>query len=146
MSRIERSALVRRSAAQMFSLVNEVEEYPQTFAWCSAAQVLDRDDQQMLARLELRFSGMRASFTTRNTWVPDARIDLALVEGPFSKLTGSWRFDALADDACRVSLLLDFEFAGRLVGGALASGFRGLADRLVDDFVAAARRAATAGA
>jgi ribosome-associated toxin RatA of RatAB toxin-antitoxin module len=46
----------------------------------------------------------------------------------------------LTDEASKVSLLLDFEMAGKLVGSALAGGFRSLADRLVDDFVAEARR------
>jgi len=142
MSRIERSALVRVSAATMFALVNEVEGYPARFAWCAGAAVLERDDASMLARLDLRIGAMRSSFTTRNIWVADQSINLALVEGPFSDLSGGWRFDALAADACRVSLVLDFEFAGRLVGGALASGFRGLADHLVDDFVRAAKREA----
>ena len=33
-----------------------------------------------------------------------------------------------------MSLNLDFDVAGALVGNALALGFQGLADRLVDDF------------
>ena len=36
-------------------------------------------------------------------------------------------------------IVIDYSPA-RLLGGVLASGFRGLADRLVDDFVVAARR------
>lgn len=140
MSRIERSALVRCSASRMFTLVNEISGYPARFAWCVSAEELERGDASMLAKLDLRFAGMKASFTTRNTWVQDEQIELALVDGPFSALSGRWQFDALAEDACRVALLLDFDFAGRLVGGALASGFRSLADRLVDDFVNAARR------
>lgn len=139
MSRVERSALVRRSAAQMFALVNEVEAYPRRFPWCAAAEVLGRGESEMLARLDLRLGGLRVALVTRNTWLADARIDLRLVEGPFSSLSGAWRFEPLAEDACKVSLLLDFEVVGKLVGGALASGFRGLADRLVDDFVRAAR-------
>jgi len=138
-SRVERSALVRRSAARLFGLVNEVEGYPRRFAWCDAASVISRGEREMIARLDLRIGGMPIGFTTRNTWVPDERLDIRLVDGPFSALSGGWRFEALAEDACKVSLRLDFEMAGRLVGGALASGFRGLADRMVDDFVRAAR-------
>ncbi len=140
MSRVERSALVRCSAQRMFDLVNEVEAYPQLFDWCVTAQVLERDERQMLARLDVRVGGLRIAFSTRNTWEGGRRIDLALVEGPFRALSGQWRFEPLADDACRVALQLDFDVAGKLVGGALATGFRGLADRMVDDFVAAARR------
>ena len=141
MSRVERSAIVRRSAADMFRLVDDVEAYPRRFAWCEGSAVLQRDETMRIARLDLRLAGMRASFTTRNEVEADRRITLALVEGPFSDLRGSWDFLPLAAEACRVSLLLDFEVAGRWLGGALASGFRSLADRLVDDFVREARRA-----
>lgn len=141
MSRVERSAIVRRSAADMFRLVDDVEAYPRRFAWCEGSAVLQREESFRIARLDLRLAGMRASFTTRNEVEADRRITLALVEGPFSDLRGSWDFLPLAEDASRVSLLLDFEVAGRWLGGALASGFRSLADRLVDDFVREARRA-----
>lgn len=142
MSRVERSALIRQDASRMFALVNEVGDYPRRFDWCSAARVLERDASSMLARLDLKVAGMALGFTTRNRWQDARRIELTLVEGPFRRLAGAWSFDPLAEDACKVSLRLDFEVAGRLVGSALARGFRGLADRLVDDFVRAAAREA----
>lgn len=140
MSRIERSALVRVSAEHMFRLVDEVEAYPRRFNWCESSALLSQDETQRVARLGVRMAGMRLSFTTRNTVIPGERIDLQLVEGPFQSLAGAWTFTALAEQACRVSLSLDFEVAGKLMGGALAAGFRGFADHLVDDFVRAARQ------
>ena len=44
------------------------------------------------------------------------------------------------EDRHEVGLVLDFEFAGRFVSSALALGFQGLADRMVDDFVRTARQ------
>ena len=44
--------------------------------------------------------------------------------------------------SCKVTLTLDFEPQSRLLAPALALGFQGLADRMVDDFV----RIADAGA
>ena len=140
MSRIDRSALVRVPSAQMFRLVDDVEAYPRRFNWCEASQLLFRSEFERVARLDVRMAGLRISFTTRNSLEPERRIGLQLVEGPFQKLSGEWRFTALGDQACRVELQLDFEVAGKLMGGALAAGFRGLADRLVDDFVRAARQ------
>lgn len=140
MSRVERSALVRRSAAAMFRLVDDVEAYPRRFAWCEGSAVLQRDERVRVARLDVKLAGVRASFTTRNEVEADRRIAMTLVEGPFTDLHGAWEFTELAEDASRVSLALDFEVAGRWLGGALATGFRSLADRMVDDFVREARR------
>lgn len=139
MSRVERSALVARPSSLLFDLVNEVEDYPRRFAWCESASVLERDESQMLARLQLKMGALSLSFTTRNRLQRPDAIELTLVDGPFRKFSGWWRFTALTEEACKVSLVLDFEVAGRVVGSALAVGFHGLADRLVDDFCRAAR-------
>ena len=64
---IRRSAIVGRSDAQMFTLVNDVEAYPRRFKWCVSAQVSDRTDSALTARMEMRVGGMTQEFTTRNT-------------------------------------------------------------------------------
>ncbi|HUD41921.1 MAG TPA: type II toxin-antitoxin system RatA family toxin [Dokdonella sp.] len=139
MTHISRSALVRYTPRQMFDLVNDVEAYPSRFRWCSAAQVLERDEAGITARLDLRLAGIVQSFTTRNLNLPPDRIQMRFVDGPFKTLEGVWAFQALGEAGSKVSLTLDFEFASRLAGAALRIGFQGLADRMVDDFCRVAR-------
>jgi ribosome-associated toxin RatA of RatAB toxin-antitoxin module len=139
MTQIRRHALVRHSAARMFALVNEVGDYPRRFSWCEGAEVIERSPDLMVARMDLRLGALRASLTTRNTLVEPTRITLQLVDGPFRALKGHWHFHSLEEDACKVSLDLDFE-AGGLFGTALAIGFQALADHLVDDFCREADR------
>ncbi len=137
---IRRSALVRYSPAQMFDLVNEVEAYPKRFAWCAGVNVLERGQDVLVARLDLKFAGFRQSFTTRNALEPPTRLHMTLVDGPFRSLDGVWTFTALGDAGCKVAFALDFEYAGRLGGGAVKLGFQGLAGRMVDDFCREADR------
>mgnify|MGYP003520651129 FL=1 len=101
--------------------------------------MLERSDELMLARLELRIAGIRSAFTTRNTLEMPHRISMQLEEGGFKHLRGEWIFHALSEDACKVSLSLDFE-AGSLLAPAFAMGFQGLADKMVDDFCKQADR------
>lgn len=140
MSHIQRSALVPFTAQQMFDLVNDVESYPEYFEWCDGARLLDRGEGWRVAALDVRLGALRASFTTRNVLHAAERIDMTLVEGPFRALSGAWMFRALGEQGSKVSLVLDFEVAGRVVGSALALGFQSLADRMVDDFVRIARQ------
>lgn len=140
MIEIRRSALVKYSPAQMFELVNEVEAYPKRFAWCAAAEVLERGDDVLVARLDLKFAGFRHSFTTRNVLDRPRRLEMHLVEGPFRSLHGTWDFIALGDTGCKVAFALDFDYAGKLGGTALRLGFQGLAGRMVDDFCREAER------
>lgn len=135
MPRIQRSALVGCSAQQIFDLVNDVDSYPRRFDWCDAAQVRERGPDWLVANLEVRLGALKTAFATRNTLIAPERIEMQLVDGPFRALTGVWEFRALGDIGCKVTLSMEFEVAGRLVGSALALGFQHLADRMVDDFV-----------
>ncbi|MDR6094880.1 type II toxin-antitoxin system RatA family toxin [Stenotrophomonas sp. SORGH_AS_0321] len=135
MPTIRRSALVEHSAARMFDLVNDIAAYPQRFRWCSAAQILEQGDQRLVARLDLGLGSFSTWFMTENTLVRPRSIDMQLRDGPFKRLHGRWEFHSLAEDACKVSLELEFEPKSRLLAPALALGFQGLADRMVNDFV-----------
>jgi ribosome-associated toxin RatA of RatAB toxin-antitoxin module len=138
---IRRSAIVGRSDAQMFDLVNDVESYPRRFQWCVGARVDDRAEDALTARLELRIGGMTQAFTTRNSLARPQRIAMRLVDGPFRTLSGSWEFIALGESGCKVALALDFEYSGRLMAPVMRAGFEKLADRMVDEFCREAERA-----
>jgi ribosome-associated toxin RatA of RatAB toxin-antitoxin module len=137
---IRRTALVKHSPAQMFDLVNEVEAYPKRFHWCSGAEVLERGENMLVARLDLKFAGFHHSFTTRNTVDRPKRLQVSLVNGPFRSLEGVWDFIPLGENGCKIAFALDFDYAGRLGGAALKLGFQGLASRMVDDFCREADR------
>jgi ribosome-associated toxin RatA of RatAB toxin-antitoxin module len=139
MIQIRRHALVRQTPERMFDLVNDVEAYPSLFPWCAAARVLQRENDALVARLELRFAGITQAFTTRNTPAHPQRLRMQLVDGPLRALEGEWTFEPLGEDGCKIALALDFDFSGRLTGAALRLGFQGLANRMVDDFCAVAK-------
>lgn len=139
MIEIRRSALVKYTPAQIFDLVNDVEAYPKRFSWCAGAQVLECEGDVLLARLDLKFAGLRQSFTTRNTTERPHRLHMHLVEGPFRRLDGLWEFIPLGEHGCKIGFALDFDYVG-LGAGAIKLGFQGLATRMVEDFSREAAR------
>ncbi len=140
MPTIRRSALVEHSASRMFDLVNDVAAYPRRFSWCDQAQLIEQGEDRLVARLDLGLGSFRTWFTTENTLHRPHSIDMQLRDGPFKRLQGRWEFHSLDEDACKVTLTLEFEPSSRLLGPALALGFQGLADRMVNDFVRVADR------
>lgn len=135
MTQVNRSALVLHSAQQMFDIVNDVKAYPAFLPWCADTELHYEDDNQMEATLHLAKAGLKYSFTTRNQLERPGRIEISLVEGPFSQLSGVWRFEPLSDEACKVSLDLGFEFSGKLTGLAMSKVFNQVATTMVDAFV-----------
>ena len=111
MTVIERSALLAHPVEQVFDLVADIERYPEFLKGCVGADILKRNDDKVTATLRLSREGISHGFTTHNTMQRPHRIDLALVDGPFSHFAGHWSFLALGDDACKTTLQLHFELA-----------------------------------
>ena len=137
---VDKSALVPYSAAQMYSLVNDIEAYPQFLPWCRSSRVLSRSEHQIKATIEMVKGPMHRSFTTCNHLQPQREIQMQLVNGPFRRLDGAWQFISLREDACKVVLRLEFEFANTLLRLSIGPIFNRIADTLVDSFCQRARQ------
>lgn len=135
MTAIHRSALLPHSARDLYQLVNDVESYPHFMEGCVGARVIHSDERHMEARLDLARGGISQSFTTLNTLTPYEQISLALKEGPFERFGGDWRFQQLADEACKVTLDLEFTVRSSLLGAAATRLFERVASNLVDAVV-----------
>lgn len=132
--RVNRSALVPYSAEQMFAVVNDVPRYPEFLPWCKDSEVLSETSDVMIARLTLAKSGLQQDFTTHNELHHPDMIKMGLVSGPFSRLSGEWKFQPLGEDGCRASMHLEFDFSSLLFNMTLAKVFESAADKMVDAF------------
>jgi ribosome-associated toxin RatA of RatAB toxin-antitoxin module len=138
MKSVHKSVLIWYSAEEMFALVTDVESYPQFLPWCDHTSVLSRDEAGMKAEIGISFGGIRQTFTTRNDHVDGREVKLALVDGPFSRLEGCWRFTPVGEGgqrACRIDLQLDYAFRSTALAALVGPVFDRIAGSLVDAFV-----------
>lgn len=131
---LKRNAIVPYSARQMFELVNAIEEYPRFLPWCNSSKVLNRTEEEVVASLEISWKGIHKNFTTRNRLYPYHKMDIDLVNGPLQHLEGIWHFQVLDEMACKVSLDLEFEFAGGFIDRFFQPVFQHIANTLVESF------------
>src|SRR5947207_153353 len=101
MTLIKRNALVAHTQRQMFELVNDVEEYPRFLPWCRKSKIIHQDEKEVVAELEIVWSGIHKSFTTCNHLTPYEGIKISLVQGPFRRLEGEWIFTPLDEEGCK---------------------------------------------
>lgn len=134
MQRIKKTQSVPYSAAQMYALVNDVDQYAEFVPWCVDSTVLQRTDSEVYARLTFASGAITKSFTTQNRLQLNHRIDMSLVDGPFRHLSGFWLFMPDQDSGSVVSLELEFEFSTRLLGVMFGPVFNQVASTLVDAF------------
>jgi len=122
----------------MFALVADVARYPQFLPWCSEGVVLEESEGGMVARVGMSIGGFKKAFTTRNRHVADERIELQLVDGPFSNLDGVWSFKPVGDAsqrACRIEFTLNYGFSSSTLAALVGPVFDKIAGSLVDAFV-----------
>jgi ribosome-associated toxin RatA of RatAB toxin-antitoxin module len=143
MKHVKKSVLLWYSAHEMYTLVTAVPDYPRFLPWCERAEVIESHEGGMTARLHLAYHGVRHAFTTRNEHVPDRSVRVSLIDGPFSKLDGTWDFVPLAtpagdpsgEQACRIELDLRYAFSGIALEAVVSPVFDRIANTLVDAFV-----------
>ena len=134
MKNIQKSALVPYSAAQMFTLVDDIAAYADFLPWCSQSLVVARDTDIVEAELTISYGQLNKTFATRNINTPKNQIEMQLVKGPFKHLNGRWDFCMLGDEGCKVSLDLSFEFSNKLLDLTVGPVFSQIANSLVDAF------------
>jgi ribosome-associated toxin RatA of RatAB toxin-antitoxin module len=141
MKHVKKSVLLWYSPHEMYALVTAVQDYPQFLPWCARAEVLEQHDDGVIARLHLSYLGLRQAFTTRNTDTPDQSVVLRLVDGPFSQLDGSWRFEPVPAEegarakACKIEFELGYTFANSALEALISPVFDRIANTFVDSFV-----------
>ena len=139
MASIQRSALVEYSVEKMFDLVNDIEKYPEFLQSCVKAEVISRNDYEVVGKLCLSKAGIKQEFTTKNLLRRPDAIEMELVEGNFKTFSSRWAFEVLHDNACKVSLYMEFEFDFGLVDFAAEKLLSSTADSLVDSLVSRAK-------
>jgi len=144
MKHVKKSVLLWYSPREMYTLVTAVADYPSFLPWCERAEVLAQSDAGMTARLTLAKGGVRHAFTTRNLHQADTEVQVQLVDGPFSRLDGLWRFLPLgragaAPDgqaqACRIEFDLRYAFASTALEAVVSPVFDRIANTFVEAFV-----------
>ncbi|MCY7317041.1 MAG: type II toxin-antitoxin system RatA family toxin [Rubrivivax sp.] len=140
MKHVRKSILLWYSPAEMYALVTDVKRYPDFLPWCNSAEVVETHTDGVTARLGLAYLGVRHSFTTRNVQVAAESVQVGLVDGPFSQLSGTWLFRPLGrpgneQPACKIEFDLRYAFASPALEAMVSPVFDRIANTLVESFV-----------
>ncbi len=150
---IARSCLLLVPASAAYSVVADIERYPDFLPACQSVRVLSREQdspdaecaaaerigveligpERVDAEVVVSKAGANFTFVTRNTGVLNESVSVVLIEGPFDALEGEWHFKALGDAGCRVDFRLSFAASG-LLSRLINPIAHSVADRMVDAF------------
>ena len=137
---IKKQAIVFHSKERMFELVDQVEDYPTFLPWCGETEVLARNKDITRAKINIRFKGIKQSFTTENHKIYPDKMVINLIDGPFKKLEGEWRFIEIEEGSSRIELELNYEFKNFVLEKLISPAFSVIANTFIDSFVAKANK------
>jgi coenzyme Q-binding protein COQ10 len=121
---------VHHSAADMFDLVADVEQYPKFVPMCRELKVRqraagpERGTEIVTADMTVSFKLVRETFRSRVTLDrPNLQILVEYLQGPFSHMQNRWTFRPAGEGACEVEFFIDYEFRSRTLGMLMGSMF-----------------------
>ena len=131
MNQIKRSALVGYSPEHMFDLVNDIQSYPEFLDGCVATELLEQTENYVVAKMHLKKAGIEISLSTKNILTRPSKIVITLVEGPFTSFSGEWAFKGIGNEACKLSLDLNFQLNNSIARFAVSKLMAEVANDLV---------------
>ena len=108
--------------------------------YLSKSKIISEDDSSVTASLLVSKGILKKWFTTKNTLISNQQISLELVDGPFNKLQGHWLLTPLSSNACKVSLVLEYEFSNKMFDLAFGRVFTHMTNNMVQAFTQRAKQ------
>lgn len=132
--------VVPQTAEQIFTLVKDIEKYPEFLPWCVGLRIkrteMRGDLECPVADLLVAFKGFRGKYTSRVVADPKImRIDIEYVEGPFSRLDNVWIFHENPDGGCTIDFHIDFDFKSRVLRKMIGAVFGHAVRKMVGAFI-----------
>lgn len=122
----------------MFSLVADVEKYPQFVPLCEALNVREQRERDgksvVIADMTVGYKAIRETFTSQVHLDPEAnRIQATYLDGPFKHMDNRWTFVDRTGGGSDVHFFIEYEFKNRMLGALMGAMF----DRAFRKFSAA---------
>jgi ribosome-associated toxin RatA of RatAB toxin-antitoxin module len=139
------SKIVPYTCEEMYTLVNDIENYSLFLPWCQDSIIHESSEDEIKATLIVFAKGFTQSLTTHNRMQKNKKIEMHLIDGPLKHLESSWRFEKIAEPEnilapqCHVFFEIEFEFSNRLIRMALEPLFDMISNTIVNAFVERAK-------
>lgn len=124
---------------QLFTLVADVEKYPEFLPWCIGSRITRRDDNDIFyADLIIGYKMFREKFGSKVTLINQNHIHVEYLSGPMKYLSNHWKFIEEDDGSCTIDFFVDFEFKNKIIQNMIGLFFNEVVQRMVGAFEARA--------
>ncbi len=134
---------VYHSAAKMYELIADVEQYPQFLPLCEALVIKSEEERRgkrvLIADMTVAYKLVRETYSSRVVLDRDKkRVFVEAITGPFDHLDNRWTIREVGETSCDVDFYIDYEFKSRPLGLLMGTMFDYAFRKFSDAFVARA--------
>ena len=152
MTTFSETRILPHTADFMFSVVADVERYPEFLPWCTGVKILSRENngarEILTAEMRVGYKGFSERYTSEVKLDPGERtIDVIQAKGgPFRTLENNWRFVPVGPKGrrCEVHFRIAFAFRNPLLSMVAGRAFERVQASMARAFAARARSLALA--
>ena len=100
---------------QIFDLIMDIEKYPEFLPWIHGARILNKNDNEIVAELDIYFKGYKTSYISNVISGNDNdiySISIQSINGPFKRLENLYTLYPLENNLCQINFdnIIEFRF------------------------------------
>ena len=105
--------IINHKAAELYSIVLDVEKYPDYIPWCTKIEILAKGKNRIKANMIVDYKLLPSQKFTSNVFFDSSSLTIKTkyIEGPLKNLNTIWNFIDLKKNQSKVLFNLEFEFS-----------------------------------
>jgi coenzyme Q-binding protein COQ10 len=128
------------SVNQLFDLILDIEEYPQFLPWCKGAEIISKNDNEIIVDLIISYKAFTEQYRSQVTFEQfdnNASIRATAIDGPFKYLSNVWKFEKYGEKT-KIYFYLDFALKSGLLNKFIGLFFAKACEKMFKAFQARA--------
>lgn len=138
MPEIRKHKILPHGAKEIYSLVMDIEKYPEFLPWAKNAKIVEIISPDNLhADLMIDFKGFLKKYRSdvEHKYQDNIyKIDVHAISGPFKKLYNHWRIKEIDEKSCEVEFYIDFEFNSKFLTKLIGAIFERANEKIMNAF------------
>ena len=138
MNYIKKKESINTDVRTIFNLINQIDKYSDFLPWCKKSKIISDTNNAMIGVITVSKNFADWTFTTKNNYIINKKIDLRLVDGPFNHLSGCWNFSEIDKNNTLINFNLEYEFSNKIIELTLKPVFSSIMSSILDSFISEA--------
>lgn len=123
---------------QVYSIITDIESYPEFLPWCSEAKIIDKFDNTIIADLSISFKYLTERYRSQVALTPPkgkkAKIEVTTISGPFKYLNTSWELYNEGKSTL-IKFSIDFSFKSIVLQKIIGIFFNKACEKMLAAFI-----------